>query len=70
MYAYLYGCVCMLMCVDVFLSENVNERICEHMGVFEYDFTAIRCFQISLKISTEAIKLVHEITIHCNIIRV
>ena len=61
MYAYVCKNVCYV---------NMSERICEHIGVYEGDFTAIRYIQISAKASTESIKLVHKFTIHCNIFRV
>ena len=66
MYVCMYVCVCMHMYVHVYIYVNMNEMVCE--CAFE-DFTAIRCIQINVKVSTERIKLEHEIIIYYNIFR-
>ena len=57
----MYVCVCILMYVHIYVYVNMNKNTCEHIGVFEDDFTAIRWIQISNKASTERIKFVHEV---------
>ena len=44
-----YVCVCMLAYIHVYVYLNMNEWICERMGVFEDGFAAIRCIPISVK---------------------